>query len=204
MNQLKISLSLLFIFLIAGCATFSKFNNSEKEQLLIEHLESWQEFQADGIISVNYQNFVFRKNINIKKTVGSMKLTIYDSGIFGMKPEPFLTARIDSLVKINSMDSEKTAIFKLDQFPGITFLRNPMQILEFKNQIISNASFNPSDSTFIYFSQDMKITNIKQNSKAINIDFLYETDLTGIHVWQDETDLIKIEIDKITRNRVEN
>ncbi|MFC1898028.1 hypothetical protein ACFLYJ_00490 [Candidatus Cloacimonadota bacterium] len=204
MNLLKLSLSFLAFLLILSCATTSKLNHSAKEKLLIEHLENWNEFNADGIVTVNYKNFEFRKNINIKKTTDQLKITVYDSGIFGMKPEPFLTAKIDSLVHFKTQGSEKTAIFTLDQFPGIDHLLHPMQLLAHKNLITSDAFFNPSDSTSIHFFDDMKISRIEQRSKGYSIEFFYESDLSEIQVWQNKTELIKIEIDKITRNRDKN
>ncbi|MDO9577615.1 MAG: hypothetical protein Q7J16_06990 [Candidatus Cloacimonadales bacterium] len=200
MNLLRNSLSIFFILLLAGCAINSKLNLIDKEQLLLEHLESWNEFQADGIVTVNYDNFVFRKNINIKKTSDIFKITVYDSGIFGMKPEPFLTVKIDSLIQIKTQSAEPE-FFALDRFPGLQFFLKPLQLLKFKNQIIRNNILNFDENTTIRFSEEMKIKSIKQLSKEFSIDFFYETDLTGIEVWQNKIDLIKIEIDKITRKR---
>ena len=201
MNLLRNSFSLFLILLLAGCATTAKLDLTDKEKLLLEHLESWNEFQADGIVTVNYENFVFRKNINIKKHADLFKITVFDSGIFGMKPEPFLTVKVDSLIQIKMQSVAEPEIFALDRFPGLQFFLKPLQLLKFKNQIIRNNIFNFDENTIIRFSEGMKIKSIEQLSKEFSVEFSYETDLTGIEVWKNKVELIKIEIDKITHSR---
>ena len=90
----KAKLLLLIVFL-AGCATLPKVDQQEK--LLLEHLQSWETIRIDGIIEANYKSFAFRKNIAIRKNEGIIKLDIYDIGLFGIRPTPFISASFDSV-----------------------------------------------------------------------------------------------------------
>ncbi|NQT64915.1 MAG: hypothetical protein HQ554_01920, partial [FCB group bacterium] len=99
---------LLFILLlfIVSCAFLLKPAESDKENLLFAHLKFWENIRIDGIIEANYKSFVFRKNITIKKNNHAFRLDIYDSGIFGMQPTPFISAYYDSVLTIRTPDQQ--------------------------------------------------------------------------------------------------
>ena len=133
----KANLILFIIFIVlAGCATFQKANRQKKENLLLEHLQSWEAIRIDGIIEVNYKNFVFRKNITIRKNKDILEVDIYDAGIFGMHPTPFISAFFDSVLVLEMPEqSEQVVIFPKD-LPDISTLLYPLKLYEQKEQII--------------------------------------------------------------------
>lgn len=190
MKLLKFSVIFL---IIAACATIP--HQDRQEKLLLEHLQSWQGFQADGIVSVNYENFVFRKSINIKKTASDLKITVYDAGIFGLNPQPFLTVKIDSLIQIQAQSGEPE-YFAFDSLAGLEILMEPLLLLPFKEQIIKQKNLRFDQNTVIHFSRQMKIDSIEQISQQFSIDFSYRTELAGISIRQANRELVKIEIDK--------
>ena len=99
---------LLFILLlfVTSCAFLLKPAEKDKEKLLITHLKFWENIRIDGIIEANYKSFVFRKNITIKKNSSAFRIDIYDSGIFGMQPTPFISAYYDSVLTIRIPDQQ--------------------------------------------------------------------------------------------------
>jgi hypothetical protein len=194
----KLSISVLIIFIISGCAVSTHLPTSQKEQLLQQHLQNWNAFRADGIVTLNYQNFAFRKNINIQKSANQIKITIYDSGIFGMKPQPFLKVKIDSLIQIESITSDQPEIIPSNKVPAIEYLLNPFQLLKSKKDILQKQFLILNEQTRITFSDDMEISIIEGSDKNFIISFVYENDLSEIEVIKDNEELVKIEIDKIT------
>ena len=201
MNSYRISFSIVILILIAGCSTIAKPDYSVKEKLLIEHLQSWNEFQADGIIIANYNNFAFRKNIHIKKKNEYMKITVFDSGIFGMKPEPFTTITIDSLITIKTQADVNPAIYKINEFPGIEYLLNPAKLIQYSNKIVLNNQLLLTDTVQITFSEKMQIIQIDDLISLKRIKLEYQNELRSIQILQNNEQLAKIEIDKITNLR---
>jgi len=194
----KISFSALIVLLIAGCATISKSDFAHKEILLIEHLENWTEFQADGIVTINYKNFELRKSINIKKISDFYKITVYDSGVFGMKPEPFITVKIDSLIQIKTQADEKPITHKITEFPGIEYLLNPTELIKYSSEIILKGQLLLSNTVHIAFSEKMQIARIDNLTSPQSLIFEYQDQLRSIQFLQNNEQLAKIEIDKIT------
>lgn len=197
----KLKISALFFVLISifGCSWNNHVPNLSKEKLLLHHLQTWQQFNADGIVEANYQNFVFRKNINLRKDNENIAITIFDAGIFGMSPQPFLSLKIDSVLTVKTQ-TEPEKIFELENFPGLDLIQNPLAIMRYKQEIIQNNELLLSNNTRLKFSKQMQIEEINMPSTTNNIKFYYQTDLSRIEIFTDSNLLAKIEIDKISYN----
>lgn len=193
----KAKLLLLFIFL-AGCATFPKVDKQEKEKLLLEHLQSWETIRIDGIIEAYYKSFAFRKNITIRKNKEITKINIYDSGLFGMKPAPFLTVNIDSLIWIRSQSETEPTIIKIEQSPEFELLLDPSKLVKYTNEIISNNELLLSNVLYIKFSDKMQIIQINHIAYPQNIKFKYQDELVEIIFYMEDKEIANIQIDKIT------
>ena len=189
--------SIVFIFM-AGCATFPKVGKQEKEQLLLEHLQSWETLRIDGIIEANYKSFAFRKNITIRKNKEILKIDIYDTGLFGMKPEPFLSVNIDSLILIKSQTETEPTISKIEQFPEFKLLLDPLKLVKYTNEIISNNELLLSNVLYIKFSNKMQIIQIDHVAYPQSIKFEYQNKLVEIIFYKEDKEIANIQIDKIT------
>ncbi|MCF7793480.1 MAG: hypothetical protein K9N09_06995 [Candidatus Cloacimonetes bacterium] len=198
MKKLKNSLFLFFVLFVLGCSFNKSIDHPQKEKLLIQNLQKWQNFKADGIIEANYKNFVFRKNIHIDKAHSNMKITVFDSGIFGLKPEPFISLEIDSLISIKSQ-SEPEKNYQIADFPGLNFILDSNSLIQYKNEIITNEKLQLSNGTKITFSEIMQLKKINIPSNSWEIDFFYHEDLSSIEVYEKNQLLAKIEIDRIRR-----
>jgi len=197
---MKLILISSLILIFAGCSYNVQLDRTEKQTLLRKHLAEWQEFTADGILEANFKNFAFRKNINIKKKPDRWKITIFDSGIFGMKPQPFLTLEIDSLISIQSQ-TESADIFRPQNPILLKIINDPSQLLEYEQEIISKEMIIVSETIQISFSPDMKITTIEVLPDGQRLEFDFQDKLKSILIYEDSDLIAKIQIDKITHKK---
>ena len=188
--------SIVFIIL-AGCATFPKVDKQEKEKLLLEHLQSWETIRIDGIIEANYKSFAFRKNITIRKNEEILKIDIYDTGIFGMHPTPFISAFFDSVLVLEMPDQPKPVVIYPKDLPDISAFLYPVKLYESKDQIIKNHKIHTENVEFA-FSEKMQIVKIEDKNAGFKIKFEYQNELVEIIFYKKDKEIANIQIDKIT------
>ncbi len=191
---------LLFILLlfVTNCAFLPKPAEDDKEKLLDIHLKFWENIRIDGIIEANYKSFVFRKNITIKKNNSAFRIDIYDSGIFGMHPTPFISAYYDSVLTIRTPDQQINQInLKNKEEFDLSILFELSDLFAIKDEIIKQQKLNYKEA-IITFSEDMKISEISSNTNYNKIVFYYLHNLDSIAIHKDESEIINIQIDKIT------
>jgi len=191
---------LLFILLlfVTSCAFLLKPVEKDKEKLLITHLKFWENIRIDGIIEANYKSFVFRKNITIKKNSSAFRIDIYDSGIFGMQPTPFISAYYNSVLTIRTPDQQINQFNQgnKEEF-DLSVLFGLSNLFANKDEIIKHQKLNYKGA-IITFSDDMKISEIRSNTNSTIISFEYLQDLDSITLQNEEKEIINIQIDKIT------
>jgi hypothetical protein len=200
-KKAKLFFSIIFIIL-AGCATFPKVDKQEKEKLLLEHLQSWETIRIDGIIEANYKSFAFRKNITIRKNEEILKIDIYDTGIFGIKPKPFLSVNIDSLIWIKSQAETEPRISKIEKFPEFELLLDPLKLVKYTDEIVSNNELLLSNVLYIKFSDKMQIIQIDRVVYPQSIKFEYQDELLEIIFYMEDKEIANIQIDKITYKKL--
>ena len=194
----KFFLSIILLLFITSCAFLLKPVETGKEKLLYEHLQFWDNIRIDGIIEANYKSFVFRKNITIKKNNSAFRIDIYDSGIFGMQPTPFISAFYDSVLTIRTPDQQINLLnYRNSEEIDLSILFELSNLFEMKDEIIKNQKLNNKD-VIIIFSDDMKIIEIRNNTNSSKITFMYLQDLDSITFQKEEKKIIDIQIDKIT------
>ena len=188
-------LTYIFFVFLAGCATLPKVDQQEK--LLLEHLQSWETIRIDGIIEANYKSFAFRKKITIRKNKEILQIDIYDTGLLGMKPEPFLSVNIDSLIWIKSQAETEPTTYKIEQFPEFELLLDPSKLIKYSNEIISNNELLLSNVLYIKFSEEMQIIQIDHVVYPQSIKFKYQNELVEIIFYKEDKEIANIQIDKI-------
>ena len=190
-------LILLFIFL-TNCAFLLNSAESNKEKLLYTHLKFWENIRIDGIIEANYKSFVFRKNITIRKNNSAFRIDIYDSGILGMQPTPFISAHYDSILTIRTPDQQINQLSHGNQEEiDLSILFTLSDLYAIKDEIIKHQKLNYRGAVVI-FSDDMRISEIRNNSNSTTIIFNYLQDLDSITFTKEKVEIVKIQIDKIT------
>lgn len=194
----KFFLLILLLLFITSCAFLLKPAEKDKEKLLITHLKFWENIRIDGIIEANYKSFVFRKNITIKKNSSAFRIDIYDSGIFGIQPTPFISVYYDSVLTIRTPDQQINQFNQgnKEEF-DLSILFQLSDLFIMRDEIIRHQKLNYKD-TIITFSDEMRITKISSNNNSTTVFFEYLNDLDSITLQNEEKEIINIQIDKIT------
>lgn len=189
---------LVILFFITSCSILLKPTENDKEKLLYEHLQFWENIRIDGIIEANYKSFVFRKNITIKKNSSTFRIDIYDSGIFGMQPTPFISAYYDSVLIIRTPDQQINQLSNEDKEEfDLSILFELADLFTNKDEIIKHQKLNYKDATILFYD-NMNISKISSNISHTTIKLNYLQDLNSITFHKEETEIINIQIDKIT------
>ncbi len=103
----KIVTLILIAGVLAGCATSQR--PIATEDCLIERADQWDMYRIDGVIELNHDQLSFRKNIVIRKTPERFRIDIFDTGLFGAKPTPFLTVYREDEILIRDTEGTRTA-----------------------------------------------------------------------------------------------
>jgi len=204
MKPLQIRSILLFCLLLflISCASFPKSDPEKKEILLSENLAKWENFRIDGIIEYNYKQFAFRKNISLRKKADLIRIDIYDSGIFGLRPTPFISAYLDSLLYLRAPDYPDLISISKEEFPEDFYYLNVFlylsQLKDHKSEIIKkNRIFIDNRVEFI-FSENMLLNRINDDSTNSKINFSYEDNLSGLELYNQNIKILNIQVDKIS------
>ena len=163
---MKILLKAFFFVIILfvwSCASFPIDDYSKKEKLLLNHLESWKNFRIDGIIGLNYKSFSFRKNVSIRKNEEAFRMDIFDSGIMGMHPTPFITVYMDTTIVLrlpfqteeNILDS----LFEKEKLPDFAKIFDVQKLINNKEEIIKSKNYENENYSLI-FSEKMLLEKI--------------------------------------------
>ncbi|NQT65371.1 MAG: hypothetical protein HQ554_04255, partial [FCB group bacterium] len=123
---------------------------------------------------------------------------IYDSGIFGMQPTPFISAYYDSVLTIRTPDQQINMINpESNEEIDLSILFQLPKLFVAKDEIMTEQKLNYNDAEII-FSNNMKISEISNNTNSTKIYFNYLHDLDSITFLKEEKEIINIQIDKIT------
>ena len=170
--------------------------------MLYTQLKFWENIRIDGVIEANYKSFVFRKNITIRKNNSAFRIDIYDSGIFGMQPTPFISAHYDSILTIRTPDQQINQLnHGNNEELDLSIFFKLSDLYAIKNEIIEHQKFRYKDTNVI-FSDDMKISEIRSNTNATKISFNYLQDLDSITFYKEGIDITNIQIDKISYKNI--
>ncbi len=162
-SKVKVVLSLIIVIgLLSGCSTFRRVD-SDKMELLTNHLSMWRGFRLDGIIEITYRQLRLRKNVSITMDNDSFQLAVFDTGFFGLRPQPFLQLSISDKLSLeapqnimNLIPQNKITVDDID----INLLHKGLAVLQ-KNssKIVDHGHFHDKDLR-VQFDESMQITGI--------------------------------------------
>ncbi len=202
LDQIKSLLLIIIILLLISCATIFKPEKQENELLLSENLEKWNTFRIDGIIEYNHKQFSFRKNISIRKKSNVIRLDIFDSGIFGLRPTPFISAYLDTLLLMRTPDSpDLIRISKeefADDFKYLDIFLGLSTLFEHKSEIINSRKVIFDNGLEFLFNKNLCLGKIIDKSMNSNIIFFYNGELSDIVLYNKDKKILDIQVDKIS------
>ena len=199
-KHIVVEIKFTFPVLSNGQYTFSlgllAFNNNKEREYFVDY----------ELIEMNYKQFSFRKNIVVRKNSAAFRFDIFDSGIMGLRPTPFISAYIDSIVVLrlpNQKETLKMAFSDKNKETGFfDFLKNYKAIFDRKEQILQNEKAEIGGSVF-YFSPKMEITKIV--SADFTVNFVYDNSQNPLRItlFSEKKKIAEIQIDKISYQKSE-
>jgi hypothetical protein len=209
-----LSAVLLFaLLLLNGCSLFREVEIPE-EILLKDHLQGWQDFRIEGIVELTHGQLRLRKNVSINKTPQYLELTVFDSGIFGLRPSPFLSVRIDSTLTMDlpiipgtevNADSLLVTSFNIEDIN--TFLN---EMKDNSRDILRERKYVKGKTEFL-FNDNMQISLIRTineegEESSGNLRLVYDRDnlLERITLSQNDKSLIIVHVDRVTYRSIKH
>ncbi len=205
MKLFKISAMLIVLAFLSSCSYF-RISEDEFVRNLESQIELFKEFKISGIIEYNHKQFAFRKNISLRKKDKAMRLDIFDSGILGMKPTPFLSVYADSAFVFRSSDEQ----FTLSEYDEeniklvVTVLRSiSTYLIEKKAELVKNRKAKINDiSVSVNKHGFLKIISVPLQCSEVKMIYSENDKLSELIVDQYNKDVINIKIDKIATSKV--
>ena len=169
--------------------------------MLQNNLKKWENFRLDGIVELIYKQFSFRKNIVVRKNSAAFRFDIFDAGIMGLHPTPFISAYIDSFVVLR-LPNQKTPL-KMEfsdqnkEVAFLNFLKSYETIFACRKEILQNGKAAFGNSVF-YFSPEMEIVKIV--SADFTVNFVYDNSQNPLRItlFSENKKIAEIQIDKIS------
>ncbi|MCD4817884.1 MAG: hypothetical protein K8S23_04270 [Candidatus Cloacimonetes bacterium] len=188
-------LLLVFLLIITSCSILSQLSNEEKGLLLEKNLSEWDEIRLDGVITLNFEQYTFRKNFVIKKNNLSARIDVIDKGFWGLNLKPFFSAYIDSLLYLRLPNQTDIQILEINNSNFLNF----NNLLKDKNRIIRNYEIEKDEITY-FFSKSFQVTQISNSTKQFSILLNYDQldKLTEINIEIKNKQVAHLEIDKLS------
>ena len=200
----KFFIVICLILISIGCSIFQKdLTVQQKVEKLQKQLDKWQSFTIDGIIEINHKQYDFRKNIHLKRRNNHFRLDIYDSGIMGLSPSPYLTIICDSSLTVRTENSSlKEQINEsFEDYSEVLRHFKTKLILENHKDIIDNLKFETSIAS-VSFYPNFRLKIIKKDK--ISVEFKYHTnyELQKIIIYSEKKEIANIIIDKVHHGKI--
>ncbi len=205
MRLLKLSVVLVLVVIVSSCAYF-RISEDEFTSNLESQIELFTEFKISGVIEYNHKQFSFRKNISLRKKGNALRLDIFDSGIMGMNPTPFLSVYADTAFVFRS-SAEDFVLSENDKENiklVVTVLRSVSTSLsERKAELLRNRHVKIDDimiSTNKYGF--LETVSVPLQCSEVKMNYRNNKGLSELIVEQYNKNVINIKIDKITTAKV--
>jgi len=203
------SIIFLSILLLLFCSC-SIINLDTNEQKLFSEIELWQDFRIDGIITLYIAEFNLIKDVTIIKDSTELKMTLYDTGLFGFSPQPFASLKVADSVYINIPSIEdpmqlaeiKTMIAGLNVFKNGFF--DEQGIKEDLVEIARTRKYETADQ-IMKFNRKMQLEDVilKDCQIEVKIKRNFSVQPETIEIYFQKKIAIIIEIDKFNSNEQE-
>jgi len=196
----------ILILLFCSCSIFNVDTNKQKQKLFSE-IELWQDFRIDGIIKLYIAEFNLIKDVTIIKDSTMLKMTLYDTGLFGFSPQPFASLTVADSININIPSIEDP--MQLDQIKtmiaGLTVFKNgffeEQGIRQNLVEIIRTRKYESADKV-LKFNRNMQLEDVILKDSQIDLKIKREFSLhpEAIEIYYQNKLSIIIEIDKFISN----
>ncbi|MCF7919537.1 MAG: hypothetical protein K9N06_06465 [Candidatus Cloacimonetes bacterium] len=193
--KVKLAVFLLVLLILSSCS----LNNLSRQDKLItlqKNLALWKNFRLDGLASLNLAGLSFYKNITVINNEDSLKIILYEGGIFGSSPKPF--ARVTLADSLSLELPFPLPVNKMPDFSHEQLFAQSIGESDYNGIIASHELHN--DKTRISFNDRYLITEISNNGTDFLMKIEYDfNDLPSmIRGFNEKKLLFQIEIDKFS------
>lgn len=193
-------LFIVLVILAQSCALLRQPDYDEKLLILEHNLKKWEHFTMEGLASLNYEQYSFRKNFVLRKNGNTLRFDVFDSGFFGLQPSMFVSAYLDDEgLEYRLITDEEINRFAYDEnFPKLITLLDPLRLMEKSDEIINKQKLE-FDGVSIYFTNAMTIEKIISHQSKHEVRFSYDhnNDAQSITVFDGRKEITALMIDKI-------
>lgn len=185
-------LSIFFlILLVFGCSFLPK--PAEKEILLWDNINKFRNFHLEGIASINYKQFVFRKTLVMDNSENMFSALLLGGGITGMGAAPFAKIEITDEVKIEIMGQKQKAPFTIEKFSELIDWK---KLKKHSSEICKTGEYKIKN-TIIYWSEQMQITKIENPEIICELNYDLNGNLDNLEISLKKEKVLEIAVDKI-------
>ena len=163
---------------------------------LQQGIDIWHNFRLDGVASFNLSGFNLYKNITMTNNQDSLKIVLYESGIFGSSPKPFAQLAIADSVTLQLpfgmvIDNKSLQNLSHDQLLANMIAPSDYQEIIEDGKLIK-------EKTVISFNKQMQISEIFYRISEFKLNIEYDLDNKPVVIsgYDKKKLLFQIEIDK--------
>ena len=194
----KLFIITITVLSLAACASVPKddYSTFEIQNKIIEKLAYLQECRAEGLATINYNNFEIKTNFLLRKKNSSVRIDVFSSGILGLSPSPKAQIVLeDNFVNVFIPDQKQLTITRL--IPADSLI-NVQDIVATYGVVESFGYYIASPFNGVYYIFDKKLRLESVQVRDIRIQFSeYKKDLPHkITVLQKKIEIISLNIDK--------
>ncbi|MFO7896919.1 MAG: hypothetical protein R6U84_08305 [Candidatus Cloacimonadales bacterium] len=193
-NKKLIISSCLILLVLAGCSLFPP--PRQRAELLRENINKYQNFTLSGIAEINYKNFTFRKNLQLKNTPEKFSASLVEGGVFGMKAAPLASLEIGQEVEFQFMGKTQAVPLTSSDLQQIF---SPDLLDKYSSTICSELQLS-LDNLEIFWNEAMQIEEIVTPKFRVRLEYDLNQDLQYIKLWQQQDLVLKVSVDEIKYN----
>lgn len=164
----------------------------------MDNLNKWENFRIDGIIEMNYQDYSLRKNVAFRKLGDIVRIDIFDTGLMGLHPTPYISIYLDSLLTMRLPEENDPVILQRIQLEkDHPLLKAFFSIPELSDDAagILKSRETRRYNCIIEFSQALEIDKITDDDYSLLL--YYNPSLSEIKLFSGNELILKILVDSI-------
>lgn len=200
--RIKISAALMLTaaLLLGACASMGK---PDRMTQLRTELAKWENFSAEGVVQATHKGFALRRLFSMQKTALEMRLDVLGGGVFGVTPEPLISAYAGPYLAVHSPLLPELESLALQEFKvgGLfTALSNADSLItQYGPQIIGQRQII-LQGTELHFSEKLRLERIvdQQSGAMISVYYTNRGDPDRVTLSLDEDTALELFVDRIS------
>lgn len=166
-------IAVLLPIIISGCLTVDLTPEQKAERLDL-FSQQWNSFRVIGVLEVRSEGYAFRKDAAIRKNGRRVRLDVFDGGLMGLRPSPWLSAVYDSTLTFRlppEIDRETFDPVLLEQLLGHTLAGVDRALQTEREQILVAGKIDMGQGTTLQFDRNIRPSHVTFSGQNLVIEF---------------------------------